>query len=504
MGGHVMPAPSSHQSCDAVLIGSGIMSASLGALLKSIAPDMNIQVLEATDELSLESSNGWNNAGTGHAGLCELSYTPNRGADGSVDVSNAISIFADFEKSLQFWSHAVEARWMTRPQAFVNAVPHVGFVSGREQVEFLRARHQALARHHLFHDMEFTSSPETIAQWAPLLMEGRDNEPVAATRALRGTDVNFGAIARQLLSWLDRQPRCSVATGRRVVGLKKLRQGWSVSTAGNAQAITAKFVFIGAGGGSLTLLRRAGVPAACGLGGFPVGGQWLICDEPAIVALHPAKVYGQALGEAPTMAVPHLDRRILDGKPVLLFGPFASWTTKFLHRQGRWTDLPKSIGPDNLATLLKVGWHNRDLIRYLMRQGSQSMQQRLDELRRFYPAASLANWRLIDAGIRVQAIKKTDGEAGIVHYGTELITDDDKSIAALLGASPGASVAVSIALNILEACYPQVLANEAVRAQLHKMIPAWGTDFTHPASAEMAVTSQKRAARLLQLDWPRV
>jgi len=488
---------------DVILIGSGIMSSNFGAILKSLDPQLSIQLYEVTDGLAEESSDGWNNAGTGHAGICELSYTPKREADGSVNPAKVIEIFEQFEHSKQFWSYAVASGMAEQPKQFINPVPHLSFVHGSEQVDFLRARHAAMSAHHFFREMEFSTDRATIAGWAPLLLEGRGDIPIAATKMEGGTDVNFGAISRQLLCWLGKQDGCGIASGHRVVGLKKISSGWEVSTTdlatGQISVNRAKFVFVGAGGGSLSLLQKAGIAEAKGLGGFPIGGQWLVCDNPEIVAKHQAKVYGQALDAAPTMAVPHLDTRILDGKKTLLFGPFAAWTTKFLHKKGSFTDLPFSVRPDNIATLLNIGIHNLDLVRYLVQQGTQSMKDRLDVLHVFYPAAQAADWKLIDAGIRVQAIKKTDGQAGIVHYGTEVITDEARTISALLGASPGASVSVNIVLEVIKKCFPNLLSSPEGQARMKEMIPTYDEDIKQPANAERFREVQKRADEILQL-----
>jgi malate dehydrogenase (quinone) len=496
-----MAAQSTHlASPDVILVGSGVMSANLGALLKRLDPALSIQVYEATPELANESSHGWNNAGTGHAGICELSYTPTQNADGTVDVSNAIKIFAQFERTKQFWAYAVAEKMIDTPRDFIRPVPHVSFVHGEKMVNFLRARHAALQKHPFFRDMEFSTDREVIGRWAPLLTEGRGDVPIAATKMDSGTDVNFGVVARKLLGWLDKQPRCSVMAGQRVVDLTRKGNVWeaivkNVAT-GETHRTQAKFVFVGAGGGSLHLLQKAGIPESRGIGGFPIGGQWLVCANQEIVARHKAKVYGQPLDAAPTMAVPHLDTRVLDGQTHLLFGPFAAWTTKFLHRAGSWTDLPRSIRHHNLATLIKIAAKNIDLIRYLMQQGTQSMEDRMEVLRVFYPAAKKEDWRLIDAGIRVQAIKKTDGQAGIVHYGTEVITDKDRTLSALLGASPGASTCVHIVLEVVQKCFPQLLA--ASKAG-ERMIPTIGEDLTLPAAAERYADYSRRAEEHLQL-----
>jgi malate dehydrogenase (quinone) len=482
-----MPYSTHIQNPDVILIGSGIMSSNLGAMLKKIQPELKIQLYEVSDELAQESSNAWNNAGTGHAGICELSYTPFQNADGSVDVTKAIEIFEQFEQSKLFWGYAIRTGMIQQPRDFINPVPHISFVHGAKQVEFLRRRYEAMAAHHFFKTMEFTSDPAVIRRWAPLLIEGRASEPVAATKMDSGTDVNFGSISRKLIHWLSEQPGCGVASGHRVIDLKRVATGWDLNIRNlhTRQLISnrAKFIFVGAGGGSLQLLQKSKIRESRGFGGFPIGGQWLVCDKPEIVEKHQAKVYGQALGAAPTMAVPHLDTRVIDGKKSLLFGPYAAWTTKFLHRHGSYADLPGSIKLDNMASLIKVGLYNLPLVRYLIQQGTQSMSSRLAVLRDFYPEARNGDWRLIDAGIRVQAIKKEDGQAGIVHYGTEVVTDADRTISALLGASPGASVSVYVMLEVIRKCFPQLLQSSAGREVMKAMIPSFDVDLK-AASAE--------------------
>lgn len=498
-----MPHFSHIENPDVILIGSGVMSSNLGAMLKRLEPALTIQVYEVTDGLSQESSDGWNNAGTGHAGICELSYTPHREKDGSVNVTKAIQIFEQFEHSKQFWSYAVASGMVDNPREFINPVAHLSFVHGQDQVDYLKARFDGMSAHHFFRDMEYSTDRATIGSWAPLLVEGRKDVPIAATKMDGGTDVNFGNISRKLLGWLDQQPGCGIASNHRVTDLTKTEHGWHVRVkdlrTGEVHENNAKFVFVGAGGGSLPLLQKSGIPEAKGLGGFPIGGQWLICDNPEIVAKHQAKVYGQPLDSAPTMAVPHLDTRILEGKKTLLFGPFAAWTTKFLHKKGSYLDLPLSVKPDNLATLLKIGASNLPLVQYLIQQGTQSMADRMDVLHVFYPAAKAEDWRLIDAGIRVQAIKKTDGEAGIVHYGTEVITNADRSISALLGASPGASVSVNIVLDVVKLCFPQLLESAEGKARMKDMIPTWDEDIKRPEAAARFQEVSRRADEILGL-----
>lgn len=475
---------------DVVLIGSGIMSSNLGALLKCLKPSLKIQLFESTDEVAQEASNGWNNAGTGHAGICELSYTPFVGKDGNVDISKAIDVFQEFEQSKQFWAYAVRSGMVDNPSEFITPVQHISFVHGQKQVDFLTSRYRGMSKHHFFRYMEFTTDPEKIREWAPLLVKDREVFPVAATKMDSGTDVNFGGISRKLIEWLNQQEGCGVASRHKVVGLKKTSSGgWEVKVknlrTNQLHTTNTKFVFIGAGGGSISLLQKSGIAESKGFGGFPIGGQWLVCDDPEIVEQHHAKVYGQALDEAPTMAVPHLDSRVIDGKKSILFGPFAAWTSKFLHREGSWFDLPKSVKTDNLGAMIKVGLYNLPLLKYLIQQGTQSMGARIRLLKTYYPAAKRENWRLIEAGIRVQAIKKEhDGQAGIVHYGTEVVSDADKTIAALLGASPGASVSVSIMMQVIEKCLPELLESEEGKAKISEMIPTYGEDLLPDSAAD--------------------
>lgn len=496
-----LPSVSPVDRPDVILIGSGIMSANLGVMLKCLEPRLRIQLFEVTDELARESSDGWNNAGTGHAGICEVSYTPKREADGSVNVSRAVGIFEQFEHSKQFWSHAVASGVVQDPADFIHAVPHIGFVHGKENVDFLRARHEAMVRHHFFQPMEYTSDRPSIGAWAPLVMEGRDNEPVAATKMDAGTEVNFGALARKLLAWLAGQDGCGVATGHRVAGLRRTGGEWEVGAtcmaSGERRVHRAKFVFVGAGGGSLRLLQSTGLPEVRGLGGFPIGGQWLVCDHPEIVSRHSAKVYGMVPGSAPSLGGPHLDVRRLNGNRHLFFGPFASWTTKFLRLTGRCTDLPLSIRPDNLITLLKTGLHSRHLVRYLVEQGTQSMFDRMEALREFYPAAREADWRLIDAGIRVQTLKKSD--RGAVYFGTEVFTGADHTLAALLGASPGASVSVSVALEVIKNCLPHLLTTTEGHSRMTAMIPTWDEDIKQPSNARLFQRVSAMTEEILQL-----
>ncbi len=488
---------------DIVLIGSGIMSASLAVMLKKLDPRLRIQLFEVTPGLAREASDGWNNAGTGHAGICEISYTPARDATGKVPIGRALHIFEQFEHSKQFWGALAATGMLGAPEDFIHAVPHLCFVKGDDDVDFLRTRHAAMQEHHFFRKMTLTTDPAVIQEWAPLVMEGRPPGAVAATTGA-GTEVDYGLLARRLCAWLQQQEGCGIATGWRVTRLRRDAGTWQVgvrcAASGERRAVRTKFAFVGAGGGSLPLLQSTGLPEAAGLAGFPIGGEWLVCDEPSVCARHEAKVYGTTPPSSPSLGAGHLDLRRLNGRRQLLFGPFASWTTRFLKHTGRWTDLPLSIRADNLVALLRTGVRNRSLVRYLVEQGLQTMEDRLQAVRQFYPNARPEHWRLVEAGIRVQAIKKKD--RGAIHFGTELFASADRSLAALLGASPGASVSVNIALNVVKTCLPHLLASSDGRERMEQMLPTFDTDLKQPGNATLFDKTSRDAEERLHLQFP--
>lgn len=489
---------------DIILIGGGIMSANFGAMLKCLAPELGISLYEVADQFAQEATKSWNNAGTGHAGICELYFTPETSADVEVDVSKAISVFSQFEQSLQFWSYAVRKGMIDMPKDFIKPVPHLSFVQSKEQVNFLKARHRSMSEHHFFMDMEFSSDREQIKSWAPLLLEGRDDDtPIAATKMDAGTEVNFGCIAEKLINWLADQQGCDAHTNHRVTDLKEIPEGWMLTIknlkTGESFVEQSRFVFVGAGGSSLPLLQKSGIKECKTYGGFPIGGQWLVCKNPDLVTKHHAKIYGQAdLGTTPATALPHLDTRIIDGERSILFGPFASATTRFTKMNGSCFDLPLSLRIHNVGTLIKAGLGHIPIIKYLLQQSTQSMATRMKTLRSFYPDAKLEDWELIDAGIRVQVIKKENGEAK-VHYDTEIITNEKRSIAALLGASPGASISVYIMLETIRKCFPDLLDSESIKDKLTDMVPSYDRDISKAEEAEYYRGISKRSARYLDL-----
>ncbi len=466
---------SNGETVDVALIGAGVMSATLGTLLRKLEPSLRIAVFERLDRAAAESSDAWNNAGTGHAGYCELNYTP-RLPDGSVDGSKALRIASQFALSLELWRSLVASGDLPDARSFVRSVPHLSFVWGDEDVAFLRARHASLSRSPLFAEMEWSEDPARIAEWLPLVMEGRPRSgPVAATRMARGTDVNFGALTRALIAALAAQAGVDVHLSHEVRGLRRDDRQWCLDVvdraSGEERTVRAKFVFIGAGGYSLSLLEKSGIPEAAGYGAFPVSGQWLRCTNRGVIGRHLAKVYGRAEVGAPPMSVPHLDSRWIDGEQELLFGPYAGFTTRFM-KEGSWLDLLRSIGADNVGPVMSAGIENFDLTRYLVGQAMLSVDERIALLRRYYPAASPDDWEVQVAGLRVQIIKADGKGRGELKFGTEVVASADGSIAALLGASPGASTAVAIMVELLARCFPDRWASTSWRTRLASVLPS--------------------------------
>ncbi|RIE02949.1 malate:quinone oxidoreductase [Cohnella faecalis] len=460
---------------DVILIGAGIMSATLGSLLKELVPDWKITVFERRATAGEESSNEWNNAGTGHSSLCELNYTVEK-PDGSIDISKAIKVNEEFQVSRQFWSYLVDSNVIRNPRDFIVPVPHMSFVKGEQDVTFLRKRYEALVDNPLFQGMEYSEDPEKLAEWIPLMMKDRTlDKPIAATRIESGTDVNFGALTRILFDQLKSKD-VDIKFNHQVDDIKRTGDGsWELKVrdvdSGTAQRHTAKFVFIGGGGGSLHLLQKSGIPEGKGIGGFPVSGLFMVCQKPDVVAQHKAKVYGQAAVGAPPMSVPHLDTRVIDNKESLFFGPFAGFSPKFL-KFGSMFDLITSVKPHNLVNMIAAGVKNVSLTTYLIKQVMLSKDQRMEELREFVPNANSEDWNLLVAGQRVQIIKETAAGKGTLQFGTEVISAADGSIAALLGASPGASTAVSVMLEVIKKCFPQHI--KAWEPKIKEMIPSYG------------------------------
>ena len=469
-------------SVDVALIGAGVISTTLSVMLKQLQPDWSQVIIERLDTPGAESSDPWNNAGTGHSALCELNYTPE--VNGKIDISKAVGVNEKFQVSRQFWSYLVEQNVLGDPSEFINKVPHVSFAQGMDQVDYLKARYEALKDHPLFPNMQYSDSDEKFAEFLPLMARGRDfNNPVAISWFDEGTDINYGALTRQYLDAVTAQG-VEVRFGNEVKNINRDGSKWKITTknlhTGDTSVITANFVFVGAGGMALPLLQKSGIPEIKGYGGFPVSGQWLRCTNPELVEQHRAKVYGKASVGAPPMSVPHLDTRVIDGKKGLLFGPYAGWTPKFL-KKGSYLDLFKSLRVGNIPSYLGVGVQEMGLTKYLIEEVLKDQAARVESLREYMPEARAEDWELVTAGQRVQVIKPIGApKFGSLEFGTALINSNDGTIAGLMGASPGASIAPSAMLEVLERCFGNRIADWAPK--LREMIPSYGTRLSKDAN----------------------
>ena len=491
-------AEKADRQVDVLFIGGGIISATLGVYLAELEPGWKYELFERLDKVAEESSNGWNNAGTGHSALCELNYTP-MDKDGKVQISAALGINENFQISRQFWSHQVRQGVLGDPRGFINSTPHMNLLFGEENRAFMQKRLKALESSPLFAGMESSIDPAKIKEWIPIMMEGRDPaQIVTASRSPLGTDVNLGEITRQFYTSLTSRPNYKLSTGQEVRSITRNSDGsWRVSAfdmqdSSKIQTVDTRFLFIGAGGAALPLMQLSGIPEAKAYGGFPVGGEFLVCDNPAITERHLAKVYGLAETGSPPMSVPHLDTRMLDGKRVLLFGPFATWSSKFL-KNGSYFDLVKATTFANVIPELQVGVHEFALVKYLAEQLSLSKEQKMDALRKYMPEAKDGDWRLWEAGQRVQIIKNEEGKGGVLKLGTEVVVSQDRSVAALLGASPGGSTSPAIMLNLLEKAFPDQIKSPQWLAKIRTMVPSYGLKLNeHPdmLAKEWADTAQ--------------
>lgn len=487
---------------DVVLIGAGIMSATLGLMLKELNPDWSVKIVERLSEAAVESSDAWNNAGTGHSAFCELNYTPET-KTGAIDVTKAVNICEQFEVSRQFWAYLLEKNIIQNPKDFIHSVPHMSFVWGDENVTYLNKRYASLKNLPLFSDMEFAEDACQIKKWAPLIMQGRSSDDkVAATFMKYGTDVNFGTLTRKMIAYQAGQSGTEVTFNTEVYDVKQQSDGrWEVMIkdlkTGEKKTILTKFVFVGAGGASILLLEKSGIPEGKHYGGFPVSGQWLICQNEKLIEQHQTKVYGKASVGAPPMSVPHLDTRYIDGKKSLLFGPYAGFSTKFL-KNGSYCDLFKSINFSNLSTMLGAGVKNIDLTAYLIGEVLQSQNKRVEALKNYFPDAQAKDWRLETAGQRVQTMKRDAKGKAVLAFGTEVVSSADGSFSALLGASPGASTTVSIMLNLLERCFNQQFNNDW-QEKLKNMIPSFGIKLND--NKELLQEVRKKTSKTLELEY---
>jgi len=489
---------------DVLLIGGGIMSSTLGIWLNELEPGWTMQMVERMDGVAEESSNGWNNAGTGHSALAELNYTP-EDENGKVNISKAIEINEAFQISRQFWSWQVRQGVLKNPRSFINSTPHMSFVWGDDNIAFLKKRYEALKASPLFSGMQYSEDPAQIKQWVPLMMEGRDpNQKLAVTWSPLGTDVNFGEITRQFVGNLQTKQNFDLQLSSEVQDITRNDDGsWHVAYKnlkdGSAHGTDAKFVFIGAGGGALKLLQKTGIPEGNEYAGFPVGGSFLVTENPTVAQQHLAKAYGIASTGAPPMSVPHLDTRVLDGKRVILFGPFATFSTKFL-KNGSLLDLFSSMTTHNVWPMTRVGIEQYPLVEYLAGQLMQSDDDRFAALQTYFPHAKKEDWRLWQAGQRVQIIKRDADKGGVLKLGTEVVASEDRSVAALLGASPGASTAAPIMLTVLEKVFKDQVATPEWQARIRQIVPSYGTKLND--SPDRVAEEWNYTAGVLQLTPP--
>lgn len=497
-------ADTAAKKVDVLLIGGGIMSATLGVWLRELEPTWSMQMLERLDGVALESSNGWNNAGTGHSALAELNYTP-EDDNGNIKISQAVNINESFQISRQFWAWQVRNGVLKNPRSFINHTPHMSFVWGDENVAYLEKRYQALKTSPLFAGMEFSTDREQIKKWVPLMMEGRDpSQKIGATWSPLGTDMEFGEITRQFVSHLQGDQNFDLQVNSEVSDIQRNTDGsWRVTYTNTKtdaeQVVDAKFVFIGAGGGALHLLQMSGIPEADDYAGFPVGGSFLINENPDVTMQHLAKAYGKASVGSPPMSVPHLDTRVLGGKRVILFGPFATFSTKFL-KEGSYFDLVSSVTTSNAWPMVRVGIDEYPLVEYLAGQLMMSDDDRFAALKEYFPNAKQGEWRLWQAGQRVQIIKRDEEKGGVLRLGTEVVAAKDGSIAGLLGASPGASTAAPIMLSVLEKVFKDKVATPEWQAKIRQIVPSYGTklnDDPEKVREEWAYTAEH-----LQLPTP--
>ena len=490
-----------NQPKDVILIGAGILSTTFGSFLKNIEPDWNIKLFERLEQPAIESSNEKNNAGTGHAALCELNYTVEQ-EDGSIDVERAKEINEQFEISKQFWSYLVKSKAIENPQEFIRPLPHISFVMGIRNVDFLKRRYDALKSLPMFEGLTYTEDHKVLAEWMPLMMQGRNsNEPLAASKINEGTDVNFGELTRKLVKNIEKHENAQVHFRHEVVDFKQLSNSkWEVKVrnleTGKVETHVADYIFIGAGGHAIPLLQKTKIPESRHLGGFPISGAFLVCNNPKVVSEHNAKVYGKEPPGTPPMTVPHLDRRYIQGKESLLFGPFAAIGPKFL-KNGSNLDLFKSINTSNVVTMLSSGVKNLSLVKYSIQQVLQRKEDRMKELRRFVPDAKDEDWDIHIAGKRVQVIKDTEEHGrGFIQFGTEVVNSEDHTVIALLGESPGASTSVSVALEVIEKNFPQYM--DKWESKIKEIIPSYGESLIEDSA--LLKKTRKQTAEALELN----
>jgi len=283
------------------------------------------------------------------------------------------------------------------------------------------------------------------------------------------------------------------ADGRWLVSTK------SVSTGTGIGKYLTKFVFVGAGGWALLMLQKAGIPQVRGYMALPVTGDWAICQNPQVVKQHHVKVYAPGAPGAPPMSMPHLDYRTIAGKEALLFGPFGSITFKFL-RYGSNFDALKALKCHNICSTIGALSKNLSLAVMLMKDVFKSGAGKLRDVRHYYPEANPEDWTLIPAGVRAQIIKKDPKSGkGMLQFGTEVVTNDEGTIVGLLGASPGASTCVTVALDTLEKCFSNKKEWDKWLPKLRTMITSWEPNHKSSLTTSSIATIYKSTGDSLKI-----
>jgi len=478
------------------------MSATLWVFLKLLEPDLQIHIFERSDAVWYESSDALNNAGTGHSALCELNYTPL--VNGEIDTTKADAIVEKFEQSKQFWASLVQQWFFPHGNDFINRVPHMSLVFG-DDVEFLKKRREAMSKNPLFSGTEFTTDVQKLTERFPLMMKWRDtDQAVAGTRNELWTDVNFGQLTRDMFDYLNEDPHVHIHLHQEIIDLHQKDKNHRELTikdyawaGNNTRKMSAWFVFLWSGWMAIPLLAKSWIEGGKKYWGFPVDGQRLICNNPEIVNQHHGKVYGKAWVWAPPMSVPHLDTRVIDGRRSLLFGPYAWFTTKFLKKGNRY-DLFASLHLKNIIPMMQVGLKNRPLTKYLIWQIVQSKDDRLNALREYYPEAKAEDRYREHAGKRVQIIKDDEEQWWVLQFWTEVVVSQDKSLAALLWASPWASTSVSIILELLWSSFPEQMKSQKRINTIKTLIPSYGTQLRD--DKELAEKIRKNSHEILWLS----
>ncbi|KZX75231.1 malate:quinone oxidoreductase [Oleiphilus sp. HI0009] len=458
---------------DVVIIGAGIMGVTFAHIAKTVDPKLNITILERLDQAAGSNSSVFNNAGTGHEANCELNYTP---VDEEViSVEKALDIHAQFNVAKQYWANLVKNGIIKDPESFIHPTKHCTLVN-EDSINLLHMRYKEMASHHFFDEMKLSEDFDEIQSWIPLTMEGRSrHQKMAATRVDHGTDVNFESITKQLAQHMENEQSADIQYNTHVKRVHKSPSGsWLIECEQNgvAKQVRADKLFVGAGGGAFPILKASHLPAGRRFSGFPVGGRFLAAEiDKEVAQSYGAKTYGKAAVGAPPMSVPHLDLRVADGKYYLLFGPFATFSP-ILEKGRGIVEFIRMVHLHDIPNLLNVAREHFPLVTYLFKEtfkGESAMLKTLDE---FAPGLSNKfNWKVVQAGQRVQIIK--DGD---LQMGTEIVTSEDLSYGTLLGASPGASVSPEVMLRCVKTLFPKIVKKEAAQERLKTLFDETDVD----------------------------